>query len=210
MVYRKEKYWSRYSRNYDEGADYVVGKELRIALAEKLKEERNLGEVIEFGCGTGYYTKSIAGHAARVIATDLSDEMLELARDRLKGLLNVSLQKEDCENPSFPSQRFDTVFMANVVHTIENPDKALAQSHRILKKNGHLLIVSFTDYGATWLEKMELGFRYFQKFGMPPGYYRNYSPEELAALVSNAGFGLEKIEVLGSKARALYLKGRKI
>jgi ubiquinone/menaquinone biosynthesis C-methylase UbiE len=210
MVCGRERYWSHYSRSYDEDAEYVVGKALRQAIAEKLRGERGLGDVVEFGCGTGYFTKAIAEHAGQVIATDLSDEMLEVARTQLKALRNVTLQKEDCESPSFESLRFDTVFLANVVHTIENPRAALAESHRILKDGGLLLIISYTDYSTNWFERMALGIRYFQKFGMPPGCYRNYSPDELVRLVENAaGFTMEEIQLISDTAKALYLKARK-
>ncbi|KCZ72707.1 methylase involved in ubiquinone/menaquinone biosynthesis [Candidatus Methanoperedens nitroreducens] len=209
MVHREEKYWSKYARSYDEGVEYVVGKTLRQAIVKRLLGERDLGEVIEFGCGTGYFTKVIAKNARNIIATDLSDEMLEVARIHLKDFQNVTIQKANCESTSFPSQRFDTVFMANVIHTIENPYKALQESHRILRDGGLLLITSYTDYGVNWFEKIELSLRYLQKFGMPPGYYRNYSPNELARLVENAGFKVEEIQLISNKAKALYLKGRK-
>ena len=207
---KKEKYWSRYACTYDDYTDYVVGKNLRQAIVERLLEEHELGEIVEFGCGTGYYTKAIAGKARHVLATDLSDEMLEIAHINLKGLHNVTFQKVDCENSSFPAERFDTVVMANVIHTIENPLKALHESHRILKGRGLLLIIAYTDYGLTWFEQMELTFRYFMTFGEPPTYgLKNYSPEELYCLVADAGFMMEEVELLGDKPRAIYLKGRK-
>lgn len=166
--------------------------------------------MIEFGCGTGYFTRAIARNAQRVTATDLSDEMLKMAKQQLKEFQNVTVQKADCENISFPQEHFDTVFMANVIHAIENPSRALRQSYRILKHGGLLLIVSYTDYGMNWLEKTALGIRYLMRFGMPPPYgLRNYSPEELGFLVESAGFDVEGVHLLGYKPKALYLKGRK-
>lgn len=208
-AYRKERYWSQFSRTYDEDAEYVVGKHLRRAIAKKLGAERGLGEIIEFGCGTGYFTKVAAEHAKHIIATDLSDEMLEAAKIQLKDFQNVTLQKDDCEQSSFPSLRFDTVFMANILHTVENPGRALVESRRLLRDAGLLLVTSYTDYGTNLFEKMELGLRYFQKFGRPPPYYRNYSPDELVRLVEKAGFKLEEIQLMSDTAKALYLKARK-
>ncbi len=209
MAYRKERYWSQFARNYDEDAEFVVGKSLREAIAGKLRQERGLGEVAEFGCGTGYFTQAIAEYAECVIATDLSEEMLEAARNRLNNFRNVTFQKEDSENLSLPSSRFDTVVMANVLHTVEHPARALEESRRVLRDGGRLLVVSYTSYGTNWFELMELAFRYFQKFGWPPNYYRNYSPDELVSLVENAGFTVEEIRVISDTAKALYLKARK-
>lgn len=204
----EEKYWGQYARSYDKDVEYVVGKTLRHAIAERLLGERGLGEVIEFGCGTGYFTEVIARNAKHVFATDLSDEMLEMARIRLKDSGNITMQKDDCECSSFPSQRFDTAFMANVIHTIEKPPKALEECHRVLRDGGLLIIISYTDYGTNWFEKMDLALRYLQKFGVPPRYYRTYSPDELVRLVENGGFKVEEIQLIADKAKALYLKGR--
>jgi len=207
---KKEEYWSKFAHGYDEGVDYIVGKAIQQEIVKRLSEEYNLGDVVEFGCGTGYFTKVIAQNAECVIATDLSDEMLEVARTQLKAFQNITIQKADCENVSFPSGKFDTVFMANVIHFIENPFEALQESYRILKDGGLLLLVDYTGYSMKWFEKMKLGIRFVKKCGMPPRYAQtNLSPDEFSFLVEGAGFTLEKIQLIGEKTKALYLKGRK-
>ena len=207
---KKEEYWSKFAHGYDEGVDYIVGKSIQQEIVKRLSEEHNLGDVIEFGCGTGYFTKAIAQNAECVIATDLSDEMLGVARTQLKAFQNITIQKADCENVSFPSGKFDTVFMANVIHFIENPFEALQESYRILKDGGLLLLVDYTGYSMKWFEKMKLGIRFIKKCGMPPRYAQtNLSPDEFSFLVEGAGFTLEKIQLIGEKTKALYLKGRK-
>jgi ABC-2 type transport system ATP-binding protein len=207
----KERYWSRYAQMYDEYAEYVVGKTLRRAIVKRLSEERDLGEVMECGCGTGYFTKAIAENAGHVIAIDLSDEMLEASKKQLGGFKNITLQKADCENMPFPSERFDTLLMANILHIIKSPVKALREGYRILKNGGLLLVVSYTDYGMGWLEKVELGIRYFKTFGFPPSRgLRNYSPYELSDLVEGSGFKVEEVRLIGNKANALFLKGLRL
>ena len=207
---KKEEYWSKFAHGYDEGVDYIVGKAIQQEIVKRLSEEHNLGDVVEFGCGTGYFTKVIAQNAECVIATDLSDEMLEVARTQLKAFQNITIQKADCENVSFPSGKFDTVFMANVIHFIENPLKALQESYRILKDGGLLLLVDYTGYSMKWFEKMKLGIRFIKKCGMPPRYAQsNLSPDEFSSLVEGAGFTLEQIQLIGERTKALYLKGRK-
>lgn len=165
---------------------------------------------MECGCGTGYYTRAIAKNARHVVAADLSEEMLDAARQRLKGFGNISLRKADCEDMPFPEEGFDTVLMANVLHVLENPFKALCEAWRVLRNGGRLLIVSYTDYGLPWFEKVRLGLRYFERFGFPPPPgLRNYSPDELGALVEGAGFAVEENLIIGDMPKALFLKGRK-
>jgi len=207
---KKEEYWSKFANTFNEDQKYIVGGAVQHALKEKLSEESDLGELIEFGCGAGFFTKDIAANASHVMATDLSDEMLAIARTQLKDLLNVTIEKADCEKTAFPDGKFSSVFMANLVHVIENPLLALQESHRILKDGGLLLIVNYTGYGVNPLEKIKMGIRFIRKWGKPLSYFRGkLSPDELCSLVESAGFKVEEVQLMGDKIKGLYLKGRK-
>ena len=172
-----------------------------------MHEERDLKEVIEFGCGTGRFTRAIAKNAKHIVATDLSDEMLEVAKIRLSSFPNVTVQKSDCCRTSFPSARFDTVLMVNLIHVIENPSDALGESHRILRDGGKLLVASGTNYGAKKSDIRRRVTRYLERFGMPPSYYQaNLSPDELAFLVEGTGFRVDGVHLIKSW---LYLNATK-
>jgi len=211
LLERKEEYWSRFADTFDEDQKYIVGEAIQQAVIRRLSEERDLGEVIELGCGRGYFTKAIARNAKQVLATDLSDEMVEAARTELKAFQNIAVQKADCENTAFPSERFDTVVMVNVVHFIENPDRCLQESYRILKAGGVLLLADYTGYGMKWFEIMKMGMKFLKKWGKPPRYAQkgSLSPDKLGSLVESAGFEVEEVQLIGDQTRALYLKGRK-
>jgi ABC-2 type transport system ATP-binding protein len=188
-----------------------VGKEIQQDILKLLSSEHNFGKVIEFGCGTGFFTQAIANNADHVTATDLSEQMLDKTKKKLKNFKNISIQKADCENCNFPSSKFDTVFMANVIHFINNPDKALLESYRILKKGGLIILVDYTSYHMKWKDKMGVGMRFVSKCGIPPRHFQTHiTPDELRSLTENAGFKIIKIKLIGDKAKALYLKGRKI
>ena len=211
MSERKEEYWSRFADTFDEDQKYIVGRATQQAVIGRLSEERDLGEVVELGCGTGYFTKAIARNATQVLATDLSDKMVEAARTGLKEFQNITVQKADCENTAFPSEKFDTVVMVNVVHFINNPDKCLQESYRILEPGGVLLLADYTGYGMKWFKMMKMGMRFLKKWGKPPRYAKKgLSPDELGSLVESAGFEVEEVQLIGDQARAIYLKGRKI
>lgn len=211
MLERKEEYWSRFADTFDEDQKYIVGEAIQQAVIRRLSEERDLGEVVELGCGRGYFTKAIARNATQVLATDLSDEMVEAARTQLREFQNIAVQKADCEDTAFPSERFDTVVMVNVVHFIENPDRSLQESYRILKAGGVLLLADYTGYGMKWFEIIKMGMRFLKKWGRPPRYAQKgfLLPDELSSLVESAGFKVEEVQLIGDQTRALYLKGRK-
>ena len=207
---RKELYWSRFASTYDAWAEYVVGRSLRRAIARRLRQERDLGEVLEFGCGTGYFTQAIAGNATRVLATDLSEEMLEAARVRLARLPNVAIENADCEMARYPAASFDAVFMANVLHVVEDPRAALRESHRVLRDGGLLLVVVYTDDGMSWAGKALIALKYLATFGFPPlSGIRNYAPDELRRVAERAGFKVDELLRIGAKPQALYLRARR-
>ena len=207
--YRKETYWSRFVDTFNEDQRYIVGEGVQRQLVEKLSKESDPGEILELGCGAGFYTRALAVNFSQVLATDLSDEMLARAKNELKDLKNVTLEKADCEQTGFPDGRFGCVFMANLVHVLENPLLVLRESHRILKDKGLIIIVGYTSYGVNFFGKIKLTLRYLKVWGRPPKGFRSYTPDKLRALVESAGFEVEEVVPVGDTTKALYLRGRK-
>ena len=206
----EENYWSRFAASYDRDGEYVVGKRIIQLIEETLLAERSPGDALECGCGTGYFTKAIARNARHLVAADLSTELLEVARNQLQGYQNVTVQKADCTNSSFPAGSFDSVFLTNLVHVIDNPLQCLRESHRVLRNKGSVVLVDFTGYGLRFAKKLKVGFRYVKTWGRPPrGGRNNISPEQLVSLVEEAGFKVEQVRLLAAGANALYLKGTK-
>jgi len=206
----KEKHWSRFANTYDRSEEYVVGKPIIEAIKAKLLAEHYPEEVLEFGCGTGHFTELIAEKVERVIVTDLSDEMLEVARKRLGELGNVVIEKADCRKTAYPKGKFGGVLIANLLHVIDNPLQCLEESYRILRDGGLLLVVDFTTYGMSWFERAKLSMRYLWKWGIPQrGGRSDLSEEELVRLAKDAGFVVEKVELIKARSNALYLIGKK-
>ena len=110
---------------------------------------------------------------------------------------------------SFSSNKFNTVFMANLIHVIENPLKVLQECYRILKEDGLLIVTSFTNHGMKPLEIIKLGFRYIKVWGKPPKYTHRFSPDGLGSLMESVGFTIEESKLLGNRTKSVYLIGRK-
>jgi len=132
-----------------------------------------------------------------------------MQKKRLNKIDNISFQKENCMSTSFTSNKFDTVFMANLIHVIKNPSLALQECYRILKVDGLLIIATFTNQGMKPLEKIKLGFRFLKVWGKPPRYTHSFSLESLGSLMESAGFTIEQAKLLGDKTKTLYLIGKK-
>jgi len=202
-----EKYWSRFANSYDERQEYVVDKLLLDEITEKLNHLPELGEVVEFGCGTGYFTKIISQKSQSIIATDISDSLLEVAKKRLGENPKVRVQKGDCMKTSFAAEAFDSVFMANLIHVVKSPTAALQECHRILRKDGVLIIVTFTGYGMKLWEKIKMGLRFAKSWGKPPAHVRSFSLQELTSIMKDTGFTIKTSKMIGDITKALYVIG---
>lgn len=83
-----------------------------------------------------------------LIGTDISEGMMNVARQKVTsyGLEScISFEKEDCTALSFPDNRFDAVTVAFGVRNFEDLDKGLREINRVLKENGHLVILELSE-----------------------------------------------------------------
>ena len=204
-----EKYWSRFPDTYDKKMEYVVGKELLDEIIQELNRLPELGELVEFGCGTGIYTETIVPKTTSMFATDLSDSLLAVARKRIGDHPKVTIQKENCMATSFPSEAIDSVFMANLIHVVEGPSTLLEECYRVLRKGGTIVIVTFTDKDMILWEKIKMGLRFVKSWGKPPAHTHSFSPDDLGSMMTHAGFTIETSKVLGNKTKAVYIIGQK-
>ncbi|MGW7683503.1 class I SAM-dependent methyltransferase [Kribbella sp. NPDC054772] len=66
--------------------------------------------VLEVAAGTGYWTKALATTARSVVATDLNDETLAVARTRSYGPAEVRFETADAYDLGAVEGRFDAIF----------------------------------------------------------------------------------------------------
>jgi len=91
-------------------------------------------KVLEVGCGTGSLTKELQKKQATILAIDISPELLEVAKKRVKGS-NVTFLVGNAYNLVFEDNTFDTIVGMSVLHHLE-VDKALGEFYRGLKQGG--------------------------------------------------------------------------
>ena len=204
-----EKYWSRFPDTYEQNQEYVVGRELLDQITRELNQLAELGEVVEFGCGTGYFTAVIAENSKRVLATDLSDSLLEATKIRFQDNPAVTVERRNCLETSLAPESCDSVLMANLIHILANPTKALEESSRILRSGGRIVIVTFTGHGMSLWQKIKVGVRFARTWGKPPANMRSLSPEDVGSMLEQTGFVVEQSKLIGNQTKAVFLVARK-
>ena len=201
----KETYWSKFANDFEERTNYVVGKNDMELIETFLSKQKALGKTLEVGCGNGTYSKILILEAENLTATDFSDEMVAVAKERLKRVENVSVEKANCFNLSYPDSSFNTVFMANLLHIIREPEKAVAEGKRVLKKNGKLIVISFTTEGMTFFNRLGMIYRYLKTYGKPSPTAQTLTVQKTRDMVKNCGFEIEEAKLIGNKSKAIFI-----
>jgi ubiquinone/menaquinone biosynthesis C-methylase UbiE len=104
----------------------------------------HLGDVsgkrlLDLGCGAGENSVYFARKGARCTATDYSPRMLEKAL-KLAAANGVQIEGRtmNAMEIEFPTDTFDIVYAANVLHHVPDPLTTLREIHRVLKPGGKL------------------------------------------------------------------------
>lgn len=199
MAKDKVEFWSRTSPTYDASVDTSLGGNTRPLINELLKKEKNLGAVVEFGCGTGYFTRTLADRAESVIATDFSDDMLRIAEEHVKGCNNIRFQNVDCQNTPFADASFDTVFSGFVIPCVDDKLQALRESYRILKPGGRLIVANPNILLLSGIGKVKFILRALVAWR---GHLPPVSFCSVRDLIEGTGFVLADLDVVKDPAAA--------
>ena len=160
--------------------------------------------VLELGAGagdTGFEAAALVGERGRLISTDFSPEMVEVARRRGGGLglENVDYRVLDAERIELDADSVDGVVCQSGYMLMADPAAALSETRRVLRPGGRLAL---SVWGAPernpWAS---IGGRILVERGhLPPpepgtpGVFSMASEERTRALLQGAGFTAVRTE----------------
>ena len=103
-------------------------------------------QILDVATGTGELAIALwKKFGVKIIAVDLSQEMLNLADKKIKQLgADITIQKANAENLPFESNKFDAVSVGFGVRNFENLEKCLSELRRVVKENGNVYILEFS------------------------------------------------------------------
>jgi ubiquinone/menaquinone biosynthesis C-methylase UbiE len=96
--------------------------------------------VLEIGCGTGAFARSLAERAEQVLALDLSPQMIRIARERSRRYANIDFQIANVLEWRFPAEQFDCVATIATLHHLPMQEM-LARMKSALKADGTLMVL---------------------------------------------------------------------
>ena len=113
-------------------------------------------EALEIGCGAGAFSHALAARAERVLALDLSPEMIRVARAREPRRANLEFELADVSTWPFPSERFDCIASIATLHHVD-ARALLPRLRDALRPGGVLLILDLvSDEGVLDLARSAL------------------------------------------------------
>ena len=106
--------------------------------------------LLELGCGagdTGFDAAALTGDGGRLISSDISTAMLDVARRRgaERGVLNVDYRLLDAERIELGDDTVDGVICRYAYMLVADPAAALAETRRVLRPGGRVVLAVWGD-----------------------------------------------------------------
>ena len=116
---------------------------------------RPFDSLLDLGTGTGRMLELLQPLYAKAVGIDASSSMLAVARANLDraGITNTQVRLGDIYNLPLPRDSFDVVTVHQVLHFLDDPERALAEAARVLRPGGRLLIVDFAPHALEFLRE---------------------------------------------------------
>ncbi len=164
--------------------------------------------LLDIASGTGEPSISaakIVGQSGQVIGTDLVEEMLMVAREKVSAaaLSNIEYHCMDAEMLDFADASFDAVTIRWGLMFMPEPQACLNLSHRLLKENGRISIACWSEveknpFVGVMMKSLAHYMELPKQPAGAPGIFAFSDPQRLHDVIKAAGFKnieLEEIEI---------------
>jgi ubiquinone/menaquinone biosynthesis C-methylase UbiE len=199
---RVQRYgWDKAAASYEDywSAQLRPAQDLLLEMAVLRPDER----VADVACGTGLITFRAAeavGPGGRVLATDISDRMVEATRAEAgrRGLQQVTAERADAEAIRLPDGGFDVALCALGLMYVVEPVAALREMYRLLEPGGRVVAAVWgARRNCGWAEIFPIVERRV-KSEVCPLFFQLGTGDALAAAFGQAGFGEIRVERLST------------
>jgi ubiquinone/menaquinone biosynthesis C-methylase UbiE len=206
-IEKEGNFWNWFAGKYDRFISNTLGgtyKELFLNIRNDLHQT---DELIEIATGTGLITFEICHSVKSIKAMDIAPNMIEIAKQKRADLkiTNIEFEVGDSYNLSYKNASFDKVLASNVLHLLYEPEKAMAEIHRVLKPEGKAILPTFC-HGESF--KTRAISRFMSPFGFSA---RNkWSQKTYETFIESCGFKIVKSIKLKGKIDLVYLVVEKV
>jgi ubiquinone/menaquinone biosynthesis C-methylase UbiE len=203
------RFWDRIARKYSsDPVKDVAGYERTLARTRELLAGTDT--ILEIGCGTGTTALKLAPSVQRIVGTDISAEMISIARERAAAaaLDNAEFNTGPAQHIASSDRSFDAVLAFNLLHLVADRPATLREVMRVLKPGG--LLISKTPCLAEMNVLIRLAVPAMRAIGKAP-YVSFFSGSQLEAEITRMGFAIIERARHGSgrKNARIFIVARK-
>lgn len=180
------RFWDRIARKY--AADKIKDPDgYERTLDETGRYLQKTDTVLELGCGTGTTALRLAPRVSRLVATDLSSEMITIAREKAiaQGCTTVEFEVAPADGTPQRDTLFDAVLAFNLLHLVGDREAVIAHAYQLLKPGG--LFISKTPCIAEMNPLIRLAVPVARLIGKAP-YVSFFAAATLERDIEAAGF----------------------
>jgi ubiquinone/menaquinone biosynthesis C-methylase UbiE len=206
---RDVQFWNRAARKY--AASTIKDAAGYERTVERTRELLNASDtVLEIGCGTGTTALRLAPHVSRIVANDVSDEMIAIARERAaaQGCGNVEFRVADSAAIESDGAAYDAILAFNLIHLVADRSAMLESAHRQLRPGG--LFISKTPCLSEMTPLIRLAVPVARLIGKAP-FVSFFRASDLEAEITKAGFSIIESARHGSTGKdpRIFIVARK-
>jgi len=130
-------FYDRFAEQFDKRMNqYDLQRRMEIIFKELLTENLSGKLLLDAGCGTGWFSREALARGAEVVSLDVGENILSQVAKKCSTRRVVG---SVLKSPFYPGL-FDIVICTEVIEHTPNPQKALHEMHRLLKKDGILIL----------------------------------------------------------------------
>jgi predicted TPR repeat methyltransferase len=133
-----KKAYNTWSKQYDTNVNKT--RDLEAFALRKTLENLNFETCLEIGCGTGKNTEWLMTKAKQITAVDLSEEMLEVAKEKINSDRVRFIEADITRDWTFVKEKYDLVGFSLVLEHIENLDNIFSEVSKALVSGGYVYI----------------------------------------------------------------------
>lgn len=151
---------------------------------EQIKDHLK-GEILEIGSGIGNISKLVIESEHFITLSDYSKEYCEMLKENfsanknVRDIIQIDLLHPDFEKKFSPyREKFDCIFLLNVIEHIEDDKLSIKNCRYLLKPGGHLILLA---PAYSWL---------FGTFDKQLGHFRRYTIKSISELLQKSNFAI--------------------
>ncbi len=179
-----EQHYQGYGRN-----DYLSPITIKRyqELLDELEPYRKTNNLLDVGCGIGYFLEEAKKKGWNVYGTEYTEEAVRICEGK-----GISMQKGVLNPVNYHGKMFDIITSFEVIEHINNPTEELANFNQLLRKGG-LVYVTTPNFNSLLRYRLKAAYNVI----CYPEHLSYYTPKTLKTVFEKAGFKKKKIATTG-------------